>query len=107
MSNFIKTLNQILIKDISMAGGKGASLGEMIKIGIPVPAGFVVLASAFDRFLKETDIDSEIEAMWDRINIKDTESVEENSEIIRDVIIKAKMPEDLSQEILKEFSKKV
>ncbi len=105
MSNFIKTLNQILIKDISMAGGKGASLGEMIKIGIPAPAGFVVLASAFDRFLKETDINSEIEAMWDRINIKDTESVEENSEIIRDVVIKAKMPEDLSQEILKEFDK--
>lgn len=41
--NFTKSFNKISKKDISLAGGKGASLGEMIKAGIPAPGGFVVL----------------------------------------------------------------
>jgi pyruvate,water dikinase len=102
---FILNFNQVDQSKVSLAGGKGASLGEMTRIGLPVPPGFVILAEAFERFLEKTDINMEIEAVWDRINIKDIESVEENSEIIRDVIIKAKMPKDLSQTILKEFDK--
>ena len=101
----IKTFKQLTKKDVFSAGGKGASLGEMTKAGFSVPLGFVVLASAFERFLAETDINIEIDAMWDRINIEDIESVEENSEIIRALILKEKMPEDISKEILKEFKK--
>ena len=47
---FIKNFEQISKQDIPIAGGKGASLGEMVRAKIPVPSGFVVLASAFDRF---------------------------------------------------------
>ena len=34
-----------------IAGGKGASLGELMRAGAPVPAGFVVTSAAFDRFM--------------------------------------------------------
>lgn len=102
---FIKDLKEIDKKDIFIAGGKGSSLGEMAKIGISVPPGFVVLASAFDKFLEETDINVEIDAMWDRINIKDTENIEENSEIIRGIILKKEFPAGLRKEILSAFDK--
>ena len=46
----IKSIKQLGKNDVAIAGGKGASLGEMTKAGIPVPPGFVVLASAFDKF---------------------------------------------------------
>lgn len=105
MNFFTKNFDELDKNDVFLAGGKGASLGEMTKTKIPVPPGFVVLALAFERFLKETDLGVEIEAMRDRINLKDMESVEENSEIIRDLIIKAKMPKDLEKLILKEFDK--
>ncbi len=101
----IKLFNNLSKKDISMAGGKGASLGEMSQARIPVPPGFLVLAPAFEGFLKETDINVEIDAMWKRINIKDVENIEENSEIIRGVILKKKFPEKLGKEILKEFDR--
>ena len=52
---FIKTFKQLSCKDVGEAGGKGASLGEMSSVKLPVPQGFVVLATAFDRFLEETD----------------------------------------------------
>ena len=102
---YISDLKNLSKKDITIAGGKGANLGKMVKIGIPVPPGFIVLASAFERFLGETDINVEIKAMWSRINIEDIESVEENSEILRDLILKAKMPKDIKKEILDAFKK--
>jgi len=101
----IKLFKNLSQKNISIAGGKGASLGEITQAGILVPPGFVVLASAFERFLEETDINVKIDAVWQRINIKDTKNIEENSEIIRGVILKKKFPEKLGQEILKEFDR--
>ncbi len=47
---YILNLKKINKKDIAIAGGKGASLGEMTRAGFPVPLGFVVSASAFDKF---------------------------------------------------------
>lgn len=102
---FIKNLNQLNKSSIRTAGGKGANLGKLKKIGMSVPEGFVVLALAFERFLEETDVNVEIEAMWEKINIKDIESVEENSEIVRALIIKAKMPEAAKKEIFDAFKK--
>tara|TARA_Y100000310_G_C20655938_1_gene801959 strand:+ start:283 stop:1221 length:939 start_codon:yes stop_codon:yes gene_type:complete len=101
----IKSFKQLSKKDTNIAGGKGASLGEMTQKGFLVPPGFVVLANAFEKFIKETDIEPELEAMWDRINIEDMESIEENSEIIRDVILQKEFPKDLGKEIIKEFDK--
>src|SRR5271169_5889523 len=47
----IQNLKEITKEDVSIAGGKGASLGEMMKAGIPVPPGFVILATAYEKFL--------------------------------------------------------
>ena len=105
MYKFVKQFNQISARNVNIAGGKAANLGEMIKIKIPVPSGFVVLASAMERFLKKTNINIEIGAMWRRINTEDMESVEENSEIIRALILGAKYPEDIKEEILNAFQK--
>ncbi len=102
---YIFNLNKIGKKDIALAGGKGASLGEMMQAGIPVPPGFVVLAPAFDRFLEETDLNVEIDAKFKKINRKDINSVDRASNEIRDLIHDVKFPKDVGNEILKEFSK--
>lgn len=99
----IKFFKDISKKDVSLAGGKGASLGEMTKAGIPVPPGFVVLASAFDRFLEETDLNAEIQARLKEVNINDTNSVDKASNVIRDAIHDHAMPQDLEKEILEAF----
>lgn len=98
---FIKTFKQLNKNSVFEAGGKGASLGEMTNAGIPVPPGFVVLASAFDQFTKETDLDVEIDAVLRKVNHKDINSVEEASEAIRGLIQKAQVPNDIAAEILK------
>ncbi len=37
------------MNDVNLVGGKGASLGEMVKMGIPVPSGFVITTEAFHK----------------------------------------------------------
>jgi len=102
---FIKDFKEISKENVLIAGGKGANLGELMKIGVPVPPGFVVLASAFEKFLEENDINVEIEMVWKKMKVEDIESVEESSEILRDLILKGKMPRDIENEILNAFKK--
>jgi len=102
---FLKPFKELSIKSVGIAGGKGASLGEMLKAGIPVPDGFVVLATTFDRFVEETDINVEIDAQLDKVNKDDVNSIDEASRIIQGLILKKKMPKDIGGEILEEFHK--
>jgi pyruvate,water dikinase len=44
---WVLPLESVSRHDVAVAGGKGASLGEMIQAGFPVPGGFVVTASAY------------------------------------------------------------
>ncbi len=101
----IRHFKDISKKDVSLAGGKGASLGEMTQAGLQVPPGFVVTASAFDRFLEETDLDSEIEAFLHKVKHQDINSVDKVSAEIQDLIHRADFPKDLGTAILKEFAR--
>ena len=103
--SYTKNFKDLSKNDVAVAGGKGASLGEMTKAGLQVPPGFVVLAAAFDRFLKETALDVEIEARLKEVNKKDLNTVDRASNEIRAIIAKTKMPADLQKEILADFKK--
>lgn len=46
--------------DVALAGGKGASLGEMARAGLPIPPGFVILSAAYEKFLKEKKMPEEV-----------------------------------------------
>ena len=72
MSNiYIRKMDQVGIKDVGEVGGKNASLGEMLGNKIPVPDGFVVLSTTFDRFIEETDINIEIDSELKKVNKND------------------------------------
>lgn len=89
--------------DVTLAGGKGASLVEMLRAKIPVPPGFVVLSSAFEKFLEETDLNVEIDSILHSVNHKEIHTVENASEKIKALILQAGMPQDIASEIQKFF----
>lgn len=101
----ISFFRDIRAKDVQAAGGKGASLGEMTNAGMPVPNGFVILSQAFDRFLEETDLNVEVEAILKKVNYKDINSVDRASNEIRELIAEATMPHDLQKMIVTDFKK--
>ncbi len=100
---YIKTFSHLNKDNVDEAGGKGASLGEMTQAGIAVPAGFVVLADVFERFLVETKLDVEIDAALDTVNHEEMHTVEFASEKIQALVKEVKMPEDIGHAIIAAF----
>src|SRR3989338_7781315 len=102
---FVRKFNELSRGDVAIAGGKGASLGEMTQAGIPVPDGFVVLSSAFEQFIKETGLNVEIDAILDTVKHEEIHTVEEASEKIQSLILNKKIPKDIEKEVLTSFKK--
>jgi len=102
---FTKNFTELNKDDGALAGGKGASLGEMTQAGIPVPPGYVVLADTFDVFIDSAHLAEEIDASLDKVNHDDINSVEQASEKIQALILNSDTPSDIQAEIISEFEK--
>ncbi len=99
----IKRFNQISKEDTKLAGGKGASLGEMTQAGIPVPEGFVILSSVFDQVIGKNNLNIEIEDILDKVNSKKGHTLETASRKIQEMILSTEMSEDIQTEILESY----
>lgn len=103
--NYTKNFNQLSKDDAHIAGGKGASLGEMLQNNIPVPDGYVVTADTFDHFLEETGLTQKVTSILSTVNTNDIHTSEIASKQIQKLIKDAKMPEDIKKEIMSSFKK--
>ncbi|XRO75354.1 phosphoenolpyruvate synthase [Methanocaldococcus sp. 28A] len=101
----IAWLDELSNKDVNIAGGKGASLGEMWNAGLPVPPAFVVTADAYRYFIKDTGLMDKIKEILSGLDINDTDALIEASKKIRKLIEEAEMPEDLRLAIIEAYNK--
>lgn len=103
MKKFIKRYDQISMADVDSVGGKNASLGEMIKnlksLGVRVPDGFAITASAYDAFLLSNDLPERLGAVLNRLNRKSLDNLEEISEKCRALVLGTPLPEIIVSEI--------
>lgn len=102
---YIKFLRELSKKDIPLAGGKGANLGEMYNIGLPVPNAFVVTSLAYKYFLEKTKLDDVIFGILKTTNINNNNELQKNTQRIRNLIEKTKMPEEVEKEIIQSYEK--
>jgi pyruvate,water dikinase len=84
---YIRDFKEISINDVVIAGGKGASLGEMTKAGIPVPPGFVITTEAFDIYSSEipNELAEEILASYkalgaDKVAVRSSATAEDSED---------------------------
>ncbi len=91
-------LEEVGKNDLSVVGGKGASLGEMINIGVPVPGGFAVTAQAFRDFLNRAGIAKKLfEAL--SVDINQESELHQAEKTAKKLIMEAKVPEDIEMAI--------
>jgi len=110
---YILWFKEISKKDVPLVGGKNASLGEMLgklsKKGVQVPDGFALTTKAYWHFLEENKIDKKLKEIFKKFNQRDIKSLQKTGGKVRNLILKAKIPEDLKREIARvyqELSKK-
>lgn len=100
----VRHFSKINKNDVGLAGGKGASLGELTQAGIPVPPGYVILSAAFEQFIEQTNIRAEIDAILHKVNHQDIHTVESASQQIQAIILSAAMSTELGKEIQRHFT---
>lgn len=103
MSQYIKWFSEIRATDVSLVGGKNASLGEMIsqltEKGVPVPNGFAVTKDGFDAFLEKNEIALKILNILRTLS-PDKKNLSEVGLEIRGLIEDGVLPKELEEEIL-------
>ncbi|HJJ39467.1 MAG TPA: phosphoenolpyruvate synthase, partial [Methanocorpusculum sp.] len=98
-------LAQIHNTDIPSVGGKGASLGEMTHVGLPVPPAFVVTAQAFRRFLQMTKLEETLFPMLETLDVDDNDALNATSDKAKVMVETAVMPEIIRKEIIESYKK--
>ena len=100
-SRVIFWLHELGKEDTLLVGQKCAFLAEMIKIGLPVPPGFVLSQSAFDSFMETTGIREEISGHLSKLGETpcDLQSAEVASRHIFDAIKKRKIPKGIQHQV--------
>ncbi|HLE00019.1 MAG TPA: phosphoenolpyruvate synthase [Bdellovibrionota bacterium] len=96
-NNYIRRFSDLGLNDVSIVGGKNASLGEMIREltskGIRIPDGFAITAEAYWHFLK-------IEGLEPAIRRELGRGDRERGSRIRHLMLGAHLPADLSEQIV-------
>lgn len=100
-SEYIKWFSEIHKGDISDVGGKGANLGEMYNIGMPVPPGFVITSEAYSYFI--AGIAEKIDELINNIDVNDTKQLDNNAKKIREMIIAEEIPQKMKEEIFEAY----
>lgn len=103
MGKLIKKFREIGISDISMVGGKNASLGEMFtrlsEKKVRVPDGFATTAEAFWLFMKENNLKETLQDLLKELNTDNYSNLQEIGSRARDLIMKNTLSGPFSEEI--------
>ncbi len=63
--------SQIGKEDVGQVGGKGANLGELSKIGVPIPEGFIITSQAYFRALQASGALDRIRGILYDLDVED------------------------------------
>ncbi|HEY7713553.1 MAG TPA: phosphoenolpyruvate synthase [Candidatus Binatia bacterium] len=103
-SRYIRWFNEIGINDVSLVGGKNASLGELYRElapkGIKVPNGFAITAEAYWDLLRRTGLGRRIEEILSGLDTQDAANLQQRGSAIRRELTGAALPNDLAAEIV-------
>jgi pyruvate, water dikinase len=104
VSSRIVWFDELTIKDVAIAGGKGANLGELVAAGLPVPEGFVVTAQAY---LEAMDVAGVRAELVDRVSTADVDesSLDLLASGMQDLVHQAGMPDALQGEVLEAYGR--
>lgn len=98
---------QLGMGDVSVVGGKNASLGEMISnlsnAGVQVPGGFATTAAAFNLFLEQSGLEARIHELLDNLDVDDIAALGVAGSTIRQWIIDTPFLPELEKDITSAF----
>ena len=106
---FVLFFNEVSMKDVPLVGGKNASLGEMFsnltKKGVRIPNGFATTSAAYEHFLTENNLQKQIKSLMKGLDTNNVSDLMKRGAAVRKVIMAAKIPADMEEEIIIAYDK--
>jgi len=101
--DFVKWFSESDKNSGNIVGGKGANLAEIYNLKISVPPGFTVTAQAYHYFIEKAGLKEKIKKILEELNYEDTKELEKRTKEIRELILKAKFPKEMEEEISESY----
>ncbi|ELR97253.1 phosphoenolpyruvate synthase [Gloeocapsa sp. PCC 73106] len=100
---FVLWFEEVGIEDISLVGGKNASLGEMIRQltpkGIKVPNGFATTAQAYRYFVEKAGLDRQLRELFADLDVEDLNNLRDHGKQARALMLNTPFPKELEAAI--------
>lgn len=90
-------------KDLAVAGGKAANLGELMNIRLPVPEGFVVTTRSYDEFVEWNGMGQKILKIVGDLRVDDAEDLGEAEQKIKKLFLKGEVSDELERQVFKAY----
>lgn len=105
--SLILWLDEIGIEDISLVGGKNASLGEMIQQltpkGVNVPTGFAITAYAYRYFIEKAGLEDKLRELFADLDVDDVSNLQQHGKKGRRLILSINFPPELEAAIAQAY----
>ncbi|PSB35234.1 phosphoenolpyruvate synthase [Stenomitos frigidus] len=96
-------LDQVGMGDVSVVGGKNASLGEMLQQlvseGINVPNGFATTAFAYRQFVAVAGLETRLRSLFATLDVDDMDSLQRVGKQARRLILQTPFPQNFQDAI--------
>jgi pyruvate,water dikinase len=104
---YVRWFSEVSMAELGLVGGKNASLGEMVRelapLGVPVPNGFAVTATAFLDALTRAGAWPRLHAELDGLDKADVKALARAGARCREIVYAAGLLPDAEAEILKAY----
>ncbi len=91
--------------DVALVGGKGANLGELQKIGAPIPDGFIVTSKAYFKNLNTSGAIDRIRGILYNIDVENPTALQSKARLCQEEIKKIDLDRDLEKNIYEYYHK--
>ena len=92
-------------EDVDRVGGKGASLGEMLRAGVSVPPGFVVTTAAYEAFATELRLNEILEGLLGGVDVDDPDELARLAAQVQHVVLSSPVPSEIADEVRREYER--
>lgn len=97
------------IADVSLVGGKNASLGEMIQQlsakGVTVPTGFATTAYAYRYFVKQAGLEAKLRKLFSDLDVENLKNLRDRGKQARALVLNTPFPKELEVAIATAYFK--
>jgi len=101
-------LSDVGMADVSIVGGKNASLGEMIQNlveqGVNVPNGFATTAQAYRHFIEAAGLEEQLRQLFEGLDVEDVNQLRQVGKQARSLMLQTPFPNDLQAAIAQAYT---